>query len=310
MKDKNLNVDSGRNVWLDVAKGITIILMVIGHTSIPKSISHFIWAFHMPLFFIASGWTSNWDKYCIKNFIAHKTKAILFPFLVYSIVVLCIERYTMGIDFGEWIKQGWGGYALWFVPILFISSLICKFIYCIETKYLRYIFILGILILGCYFRCCAISLPWTLTSVPYASFLVFLGSELRFLSNYIGYTRWWHILVSAVFVVIISHYYQLDLASNYISPVIPITIGAIMGTSMVFIISSYIVNSTHLLSHIFQVIGKETFVVVAFSQITIMLLNKYLTLNVGMKYMILLIALIMIAMIKNGINRLVNKKLL
>ena len=31
-----------RNQWLDVAKGITIILMVLGHTSIPQVISNFI----------------------------------------------------------------------------------------------------------------------------------------------------------------------------------------------------------------------------------------------------------------------------
>jgi fucose 4-O-acetylase-like acetyltransferase len=31
---------------MDVAKGIAIILMVIGHTSIPKAASDFIFAFH------------------------------------------------------------------------------------------------------------------------------------------------------------------------------------------------------------------------------------------------------------------------
>ena len=38
--------------WIDVAKGIGIILMVLGHTSIPQMLSNFIWAFHMPLFFL------------------------------------------------------------------------------------------------------------------------------------------------------------------------------------------------------------------------------------------------------------------
>jgi len=47
--------------WLDIAKCITIILMVVGHTTIPKILSNFIWAFHMPLFFIASGMTTNFN---------------------------------------------------------------------------------------------------------------------------------------------------------------------------------------------------------------------------------------------------------
>lgn len=51
---------SQRIEWIDVAKGIAILLMVAGHTTIPKSISNFIWAFHMPLFFIASGLCTKW----------------------------------------------------------------------------------------------------------------------------------------------------------------------------------------------------------------------------------------------------------
>lgn len=38
--------------WIDITKGFAIILMVFGHSSIPKSISNYIWSFHMPLFFI------------------------------------------------------------------------------------------------------------------------------------------------------------------------------------------------------------------------------------------------------------------
>ena len=33
--------------WVDIAKGIAIILMVAGHTSIPELLSKWIWSFHM-----------------------------------------------------------------------------------------------------------------------------------------------------------------------------------------------------------------------------------------------------------------------
>lgn len=32
-----------RSNWLDIAKGITIMLMVMGHSSIPHSLAVFIW---------------------------------------------------------------------------------------------------------------------------------------------------------------------------------------------------------------------------------------------------------------------------
>lgn len=82
--------------WLDIAKGITIILMVIGHTSIPDSFSRFIYAFHMPLFFIASGWTTNWNKYNYMEFAKRKFRSIMVPFMVYSVIVLSIQTISMG----------------------------------------------------------------------------------------------------------------------------------------------------------------------------------------------------------------------
>lgn len=39
-----------RNQWVDVAKGIAIILMILGHTAIPDSLFRFIYSFHLPLF--------------------------------------------------------------------------------------------------------------------------------------------------------------------------------------------------------------------------------------------------------------------
>ena len=39
--------------WLDEVKGLGILLMVIGHAGAPKYLVHWIYGFHMPLFF---GW--------------------------------------------------------------------------------------------------------------------------------------------------------------------------------------------------------------------------------------------------------------
>ncbi len=48
-------VRSGERVeWIDVAKGVGIILVVIGHSSM-KSIADEIYYFHMPLFFMLAG---------------------------------------------------------------------------------------------------------------------------------------------------------------------------------------------------------------------------------------------------------------
>lgn len=63
-------------------------------------------------------------------------------------------------------------------------------------------------------------------------------------------------------------------------------------------------------SNIFTKVGRETYVVVAFSQVTVMCINYLFTLNPLLKYAILVIVLILLKYLKDGINRLVRIKIL
>ena len=47
---------SERIAWIDAAKGIGILLVVLGHTfNIPVWLHNWIYSFHMPLFFLLAG---------------------------------------------------------------------------------------------------------------------------------------------------------------------------------------------------------------------------------------------------------------
>jgi acyltransferase len=46
---------TSREVYLDIVKGIGILLVVIGHLQLDNVIRNFIYAFHMPLFFYVGG---------------------------------------------------------------------------------------------------------------------------------------------------------------------------------------------------------------------------------------------------------------
>lgn len=41
--------------WVDALKGFGIILVAIGHSGCPQLLLHWIYIFHMPLFFMLSG---------------------------------------------------------------------------------------------------------------------------------------------------------------------------------------------------------------------------------------------------------------
>lgn len=61
---------------IDVAKGICILLMVIGHSGLTGTLNDMIYAFHMPFFFFISGVTTNVDR-PIKVFTKAKFQGLL-----------------------------------------------------------------------------------------------------------------------------------------------------------------------------------------------------------------------------------------
>lgn len=301
---------TNRLQWLDTAKGIAILLMVLGHSSIPSILSNFIWAFHMPLFFIASGWTTNRQKTDFIGFTKRKFRTLLVPFFVYSLVVLLIQIPQGWVDFNHWIYNGWGAYALWFIPVLFLASLFAKVIYSIKNRYL---------LLGCAFMFVAISgvlsfykiqLPWTMSSVPFATFLIVVGTELKQFNTTIADSKLWHILFLFFVTAGISQFWRLDLCFNSILPFLPLTIGALAGTLMIFMISSWIDKHLKYVSIMLQKVGKETYLIVAFSQIIIMLLNEYFSLNLVLKYSVMLLTLVALKYIKDGVNKLAKANIL
>ena len=73
-----------REDWADFAKGIGIILVRFGHQKIfGKKLIYLIYAFHMPLFFMISGYFYKNDKGAIKQ-IKHKAYSILMPYFSYE----------------------------------------------------------------------------------------------------------------------------------------------------------------------------------------------------------------------------------
>ena len=300
--------------WIDIAKAIAIILMVVGHSSIPSFISDFIYAFHMPLFFIASGWTTNWNKYSFSDFIKKKFGSLLLPFIVYSIIVLFVQVHYGWMTVDEWFEKGWGdGYALWFIPVLYIAIIIVKILYSfreIGGGRLFWIVVVLILCLGVDFHCFRIRLPWNLSSIPYAVFMIVIGSEWSSIAFKPRKMHFMAIIPAILIVALISHSWRLDMCFNNITPILPLTIGALSGTIMVFWVSNLIERYLKKITCVLISIGKETYIIVAFSQITIMLLNECFQLNVAIKYVLLIMILIMIKYIKDAVNNVFKTKIL
>lgn len=185
--------------WIDTAKGIAIILVVLGHfISANSFLNHFISSFHMPLFFTLSG------IFVIKkldvNFKAHfsnRFRRLMIPYLLFGLFLLqpfnwiyfhFIIPTAQTPLLQRWFAQliglhnDWGNewYSfLWFLPCLFCADLIAwsiwKYAYRYRTYLLTAVFGIGIL------YCLTInrSLPFRINTAAIAVIFIALGIFLK-----------------------------------------------------------------------------------------------------------------------------------
>lgn len=99
-------MDKTRETWVDIAKGIGIILVIMGHANCPNLPHGIIYSFHMPLFFFLSGLfisrqcENNFRIYLKKNF-----KSLLLPYFYFNIISIAFY-YTMSIMFHKELLIG------------------------------------------------------------------------------------------------------------------------------------------------------------------------------------------------------------
>lgn len=171
---------------MDIAKGIGICLVILGHNENP--LTNYIYSFHMPLFFLLAGiFHSSKSEYSI--FLKNKTKALLVPYFSFSIILflfwmvigrkfgeatikntpishslfgILIGRSIDGISSTEW------GPSLWFLPCIFLTANLFYFIGKLSKKYIVLINILFIGLNIILSRVLTIDLPWSLPIVSIA----------------------------------------------------------------------------------------------------------------------------------------------
>ena len=95
------STSKSRNVTFDIAKGLGIILMVLAHAGGP--FIKFIYLFHMPLFFILSGYFFKESCYLnfqeVKTFIKKRLKTLYIPFIACNLVFLILHNFFLDINF-------------------------------------------------------------------------------------------------------------------------------------------------------------------------------------------------------------------
>lgn len=170
--------------YIDTAKGILIVLVVVAHIFYKYENSlaiRFIYAFHMPAFFIISGILTNHTKtYAmpLPKIIYKKATSFLIPLFAFEALAFIVQMITKGfysnligffyeiLTLNFWNSSNWFLFTLFFVEIIFS----------IESKYIKPL--LPYTAIGTFF------LSYAIPFIPISRILI---CHFFFVSGYIMY---------------------------------------------------------------------------------------------------------------------------
>lgn len=195
--------------WIDMAKGLGILLMIFGHMHVGQPIRDFIYSFHMIMFVMISGYLYK-ETVALKKFIPRKIQALLIPYVLTNVISyfvrLCMlyraGMFTVSGALGILKAQilttlgGSSFYAKHFItietcgPIWFVTFLFCIVIFYavlnriqLKNKVLQdIIYLIVLLFLAWCGKTYAFYngfLPWNLDVVPMGMVFYHIGVMVR-----------------------------------------------------------------------------------------------------------------------------------
>ena len=223
-----------RLLWLDQLRGIAMFFVVIGHVALPKSVNTYIYAFHMPIFFMISGMTHRANKYptfsaCVKD----KAKKLLLPHVFMNIAMLpvwilnfklltnaspTLFELFKGIFFSNNLKYQTPSNATWFLVTLFVIEVLiylfervannCKervAIFVILCSIISYIESINKVKLPLFWH---IDVAFTGIAFYYVGYL--LMQQSKPITDKLNVKKWYYLLTILIFVVIGSYTSHLN----------------------------------------------------------------------------------------------------
>lgn len=177
---------SERVDWVDTLKFIGILAVILGHINFP--LNGFIYTWHMPLFFMISGFFIKFDT-LFKDFVVKNFKRLMIPYFIFSIIGLFMEiikRYLLhreALDYahelkGIFLDMDFAGlcdtyaFVLWFLPALFFARV---FLFLIKNK-IPSLLLQSLLVVLLFMGSFCIDLPFGLDNALNSLIFVYIGN--------------------------------------------------------------------------------------------------------------------------------------
>jgi fucose 4-O-acetylase-like acetyltransferase len=284
-------MNKNRIVWIDIAKGIGIITVILGHMSIPNILQRYIFSFHMPLFFFLSGYLFSQQSMSTLNYIKKRIRTILLPYVLFSIIIIIIwaivnisTRDIIPSLYSTLIGNG-AGNGFWFLICLFITEVV----FFILQRYIKNKLTLSILILfsggiGYLFSVYNIHLIWKVDVMFTSLVFLYSGYHAKKYNILEPINRMKKLLLISIcfFLSIIFCFINhkgnighVDMNSNYYGNILFFYISAFSGILFIKFIAQYLEHSKTLINNALIYLGRNTLILLMLQGTLPQLLQKF-----------------------------------
>ncbi|MCX9085630.1 MAG: acyltransferase family protein [Candidatus Methanoperedens sp.] len=284
--------------WIDITKGIGILLVIFGHLHITNIFRQIIFTFHIPLFFFIGGFLFNYNKYKkdTQLFIKNKLIRLVFPYFVTNIIIL-VTYYLLSFKLNLNIYPIINLIGIFYgngaplnpstkftntinIPSWFLLSLFCGYIllfiiaYYHEKKGTAFSCIICLFFITIGFNLSKyVYLPWgfdiALVSMVfmYPGYILNYHISIQKILNLYGIK----ILFILIFSFIIVLNGNVDMNIRNYNNLLLFSVGGLLGTYLTIELSKVINRNENTLSRFLIYIGKNSLLILLFYDFTPMI---------------------------------------
>ncbi len=282
---------SNRITFIDVAKGIGILLVVLGHNDLEDYapfLFKWIYSFHMPLFFFLAGLFFKPDEPFVQ-IVTKRFNSLIKPFfitlfLLYFVAAFFSSQLNLNTIFFRLLKSFYGtGFLewvpMWFLPALFLTYLFAFAFYTLIKKlphWAVWLGLAGLLTFGSWsigwfgtFELWGVTLnglPWSLDLLFITGFYFILGRELfnRLPEKWLA-QPW--VLLTLIGLHLLSVYLlptNIDLYKRSYPEPLWATLIALSGIGVVLTVSFWLEKLSTNIAGFFRYIGSAAIIILIF----------------------------------------------
>jgi len=271
-------MQKNRIAWIDTARGISIALVVLGHTILPHPWLVYVFSFHMPLFFFLSGYLFNPQRHPDWwQFLKKKALTLLLPYLIFYLLnyIYWILRFNPQ-DYWEPIRTMLVStdaihapfIPLWFLTCLFVLEIYFYFLQKFLPSFYLLIAVLASTALGIYLSAIKhLALPWGIDIALAVTIFYYAGFTIKQKLDFPTKLNLnWLIPITAAtlglnFYLARLHNYQVSLFYRGYGNIALFLIAAFAGTIGYLLLARILKETVFAKINIWEFLGKNTLII-------------------------------------------------